>query len=77
MFLYTASRIFSFTWVMVSQLSTLTGISGLFSLSGFTQLSVWRFGIERKGGGGQRKRQRERCYLIGKSFHYLLFTKLS
>lgn len=48
MFLYTASRIFSFTWVMVSQLSTLTTISGLFSLSAFTQPSVWPDDTERR-----------------------------
>lgn len=42
MFLYTASRIFSLTCVMVSQFRTLTGISGLFSFSGLTQFKIWR-----------------------------------
>lgn len=41
MFLYTASRIFSLTCVMVSQFRTLTGISGLFSFSGLTQFKIW------------------------------------
>lgn len=41
-FLYTASRIFSLTCVMVSQFRTLTGISGLFSFSGLTQFKIWR-----------------------------------
>ena len=48
-------------------MSTLTGISGLFSLSGFTQLSVWGSRIDRererrngKVGGSQRKRKRPR-----------------
>lgn len=42
-------------------MSTLTGISGLFSLSGFTQLSVWRSRIERRG---KKRKEAERNVLI-------------
>lgn len=58
---------------MVSQLSTLTGISGLFSLSGFTQLSVWGFRMKRDRRGGRRgregkekERERERKVLLAR-----------
>lgn len=44
-FLKMASRIFSLTWVMVSQFRIFTGISGLFTLSGFTQLRTWERGM--------------------------------
>lgn len=45
-FLKMASRIFSLTWVMVSQFRIFTGISGLFTLSGLTQLRTWGRGSE-------------------------------
>jgi len=75
MFLYTASMIFSFTWVMVSQFSTLTGISRLFSLSGFTQLSVWEIqDRERERRGGVRERAGEREVLLARKVLSLITT---